>query len=69
MNDSNILEEIKRLKAIADIGLLYSNNEYETNSGISSLFMRILGRYHHYIYSSTDWGSEAIFLRYFLSLK
>ena len=29
MNNSNILEEIKRLKAIADIGLLYSNNEYE----------------------------------------
>ena len=29
MNDSNILEEIKRLKAIADIGLLYSNKEYE----------------------------------------
>ena len=29
MNDDNILEDIKRLKAIADIGLLYGSNEYE----------------------------------------
>jgi len=29
MKDDDILQELKRLKAIADIGLLYSSNEYE----------------------------------------
>lgn len=29
MTNTDVLEEIKRLKAIADIGLLYSKNEYD----------------------------------------
>ena len=29
MTDRGILEEVKRLKSLAEIGLLYSNNEYD----------------------------------------
>jgi len=29
MKDNSVLEEIKRLKTIADIGLLYANNDYD----------------------------------------
>jgi len=29
MKDNTVLEEIKRLKTIADIGLLYANNDYD----------------------------------------
>jgi hypothetical protein len=27
--ENGLLDEIKRLKAVADIGLLYANNEYD----------------------------------------
>lgn len=43
--DSNFLDEIKRLKAIADTGLLYANNEYEKERylEIQQIVLRLLG--------------------------
>jgi ADP-ribose pyrophosphatase YjhB (NUDIX family) len=46
MANTEIFEEIKRLKAIADIGLLYCNNEYdkERYSELQEISLRLLSK-------------------------
>ena len=44
MTNSELLNEIKKLKAIADVGLLYSNNEYdkERYSALQNISFKLL---------------------------
>jgi hypothetical protein len=44
MTNNQLLNEIKKLKAIADVGLLYSNNEYdkERYSSLQNISFKLL---------------------------
>lgn len=59
MNNYFLLEEAKRLKAIADVGLLYCTNEYDRERyiEIQNISLNILGR-------SFGWDSEQVALAY-----